>query len=271
MAFCALDRIKENTHLPEVRRFNRKYILTKTIIRGKYNALASGFSKITHNKVLIKSVYQPEPCKMKEVSILKTLLHVPGVVKYLDHYAIKCDIYFLVMEYFGQMNLKFFLTSNGPVSEKTAHSILKQLFVTIQSCFEKKILHKKVIPRNILINTYTNQVKIANFNSASEFDSEEFTSPLSHKVAPPEYFQSQKYTADGLYVWSLGLILYELLFNKNPFNSPRDVVNAPLIMPPHKQRLSLDVITFLNWLLAKSKRITLQQVAHHPWITKQWI
>jgi serine/threonine protein kinase len=271
MAFCALDRIKENTHLPEVRRFNRKYILAKTMIRGKYHAIASGFSKITHNRVLIKSVYQPESCEFKEVSVLKKLLHVPGVVNYLDHYAIKCDIYFLVMEYFGQMNLKFFLTTNGPVSEKMAHSIFKQLFVTIQSCFEKKILHKKVIPRNILINTYTNQVKIANFNSASEFDSEEFTSPLSLKIAPPEYFQSHKYTADGLYVWTLGLILYELLFNISPFSSPHDVINAPLIIPPHKQYLSLDVITFLKWLLAKSKRITLHQIAHHPWITKQWI
>jgi len=208
MAFCALDRIHYNTHLPEVQRFTQKYFLKRTLIRGKYNAVACGYNKINHKKVVIKAVYQPEPRKFREVAILKKLQHIPGVI---------------------------------------------------------------INPNNILIDVRTNQIKVANFNSASQFDSEEFTSQLSNEIAPPEYFLSKKYTADGLYAWSLGLILYELLFNIKPFNLPIDVINSPLAIPPHKQTLSLDVITFLNWLLAKSDRITLNQIAHHPWITKQWI
>ena len=41
MVFSALDRIPYNTHLPEVHRFTQKYFLKRTLIRGKYNALAS--------------------------------------------------------------------------------------------------------------------------------------------------------------------------------------------------------------------------------------
>jgi serine/threonine protein kinase len=271
MAFCALDRIHYNTHLPEVQRFTQKYFLKRTLIRGKYNAVACGYNKINHKKVVIKAVYQPEPRKFREVAILKKLQHIPGVIKYLDDYTIKCDIQFLVMEHFGQMNLQFFLSTNGSVSEHVAHTIFKQLFKIVQSCFQNHILHRKINPNNILIDVRTNQIKVANFNSASQFDSEEFTSQLSNEIAPPEYFLSKKYTAGGLYAWSLGLILYELLFNIKPFNLPIDVINSPLVIPPHKQTLSLDVITFLNWLLAKSDRITLNQIAHHPWITKQWI
>jgi len=67
------------------------------------------------------------------------------------------------------------------------------------------------------------------------------------------------------------LILYELLFNIKPFNSPIDVTNTPLVIVPHEQTLSLDVINFLVWMLAKSNRITINQIAHHPWITKLWV
>lgn len=271
MAYCALDRIQYHTHLPEVQRFTQKYFLKRTMVRGKYNAVALGYNKNTHDKVIIKSVCKPEPYKFKEPSILKKIQHVPGVVKYLDHYAIKCRTYFLVLEHFGHMNLQYFLNTNGSVSEKVAHKIFQQLLNTVLECFKKNILHRKIKPSNVLIDVETNQIKIANFNSASCFDSEHFTSQLSSEIAPPEYFQTKKYTADGLCVWMLGLILYELLFNIKPFNSPTDVIHTPLIIVPHKQKLSLEVISLVKWMLAKSDRITLNEITHHPWVTKEWI
>lgn len=271
MAHCALNRIEFNTHLPEVQQFCQKYFLKRTVIRGKYNAVASGFSKRTHKKVTIKSVYKSDPSQFEEVIFLKKLQTVPGVIKYLDHYAINCNINFIVMEDFGQMNLKFFLNTNGAVNERLAHTIFKQVFTTVYACYEKRILHRKLKSSNILIDVRTNQIKIVNFNAASQFDSDQITEQLNTSIAPPEYFQTRQYSADALYVWSLGLLLYELLFNIHPFKSPYDVIHSPLVIEPHNKKLSLNVITFLNWLLAKSKRITLHQIAHHPWITKQWI
>lgn len=268
------DRARCDTHFSEAQRFSQKYFLKQTLISGKMNTIAYGLNKMTRKKVIIKAVYKVVPCKLKEVAILKQLQHIPGVIKYYDHYAIKCNIHFIVMEYFGQMNLEFFLSVNGFVSENLARMYFKQLFTTVYACFKNNILHKTLTTSNIRIDVKTNQLKIANFSTASQFDSEEeeeFISQLNSKNAPPEYFQSKKYTADGLYVWSLGLILYELLLNKKPFHSTHDIINTPLIITPHKQKLSLDVITFLNWLLAKSYRITLQQIAHHPWITEVWI
>jgi serine/threonine protein kinase len=272
MAFWALDRIQYNTHLPDVQRFTQKYYLKRTMLRGKYNALAYGHNKITRAKVLIKSIYTPEPCKLAEATVLKKLLHVPGVITYLDHYAIKCNIYFLVMEYFGHMDLQFFLSTNGAVSEKIGHTIFKQLATTVQECFKQNILHRKLTLNNILIDVRTNQVKITNFSSASQFDdADELTAHLVDEIASPEYLETTKYTADGLYTWSLGLILYKLLFNKKPFNSTDDVINTPLTIPPHNPNLSLNVINFLHWMLSKYDRITLHQLTHHPWITKTWI
>ena len=117
------------------------------------------------------------------------------------------------------------------------------------------------------------EIKLINFSSACSFDNDQdFTSQLSHKNAPPEFFKFKKYSADGLYVWSLGVLLYTLLFNKPPFKSPYEIVNTPLCIPSTK-KISLDVKLFLKWVLRKdeSDRITLNEMTCHPWITKKWI
>jgi serine/threonine protein kinase len=275
MTVCALDRIEYNAHKPEIQRFSQKYFLHNTFNSGQFNAVASGYNRTTYKKVVIKAIYKPEGSTIKEPLILQKLLNVNGVIKYLDHYAINCDTHLIVTEYFGHMNLQKFLSTNGPVSETLAHTIFKQLFTTAHQCFQLNILHRKLKPSNIIINVNTNKIKITNFNSASQFEmGQVFSSQLNNKIAPPEYFETRRYTADSLYAWYLGLILYELLFNEKPFKSTDDILNTslePLFIPHHNRKnLSLDVIVFLNWLLAKSDRITLNQIAHHPWITKQW-
>jgi serine/threonine protein kinase len=259
--------------MPEVYRFTQKYELTQTLSQGKFNAVAKGYNKNTQQKVIIKSVYNPEYRKVKEANILKQLRHVPGVIQYLDIFYIKSNIHFLVLEYFGQSTLKAFLNTEGALSENTAYTIFNQLFFTVHACFQQNILHRKLKPSNIHINVSTLEIKLTNFNSASQFDEPEFTSQLSHDIAPPEYFNTGHYTANGLYVWSLGLLLYELLFNNKPFESPHEIMTKVLIFPCHHQILSLDVKLFLKWMLEKNinKRITLHQIMHHPWLTKEWI
>jgi len=273
MAFCALDRIQFNSHLPEVQRFTDKYYLKKTLIRGEFNAVAYGYNRRNHQKVIIKSIYNSENKTCKEVSILKKLQHVPGIITYLDSFKIKCDIQFIVMEYFGHMSLQHFLKIEGPLSEKISHTIFKQLSNTALHCYQIHILHRKLKPSNILINIKNNKIKIGNFNSASQFNSEKdkFTSQLNDDITPPEYFQYNKYTADGLYTWSLGLILYEMLFNMKPFKSSIDAVYKPVCIPSHTQKISIDVLVLIKRILSKSNRINLNELNLHPWITKRSI
>jgi serine/threonine protein kinase len=91
-------------------------------------------------------------------------------------------------------------------------------------------------------------------------------------LPPPEYFKHKKYSANGLNAWSLGVLLYEMLFNVYPFVTPYETVNLPLSIP-HSTSISLDVRVFLQWMLEKleSKRITIEEIIVHPWVTKKWV
>ena len=259
---------------PEMHRFVTKYFLDKTIQSGRFNDVSLGKHRATQKKVIIKTIYTKYYRKLKEASFLKKLVNVPGVITYLDQYYINPHLHLLVLEYFGEMTLKRFLNQYGPISECTTHTIFKQLVSTVHSCFSMNILHRKIKLSNILINVRSLQIKLINFNSASHFDNDndQFNTTLCTEIAPPEYFTKRIYSADGLYIWTLGLVLYEMLFNRQPFSCPNNVVRTPCSVYS-KKPLSLDVELLVSWMLTKlsNKRITINELTHHPWISKKWI
>jgi hypothetical protein len=64
------------------------------------------------------------------------------ILQLFSKYAIKCNIYFLVMEYFGHMDLQFFLSTNRAVSEKIEHTILTACYYRSRMFFKKYFTSK---------------------------------------------------------------------------------------------------------------------------------
>lgn len=267
---------RSHFNMAEVDRFDSKYLLGKAFFEGHMNAVAVGINRHTKKRVVVKSTYKPrQDFKSKEADILKKLRHVPGVVDYLDHYYIKTDVHFLVLKHFGGHTLKRFLAENGSISEQHTHKVIRQIVTAVHHCLQLNILHKQIKPNNILIDIKTLQVKITNFGNACYFDPDGFnsqTNKLCSKVAPPEYYTLNHYTGDGLNVWSIGLLLYNLLFNRSLFNSMIDTVCQTCYIP-RKKNVSLDVKLFILWTLEKSlsERMTFNEMIHHSWITKKWL
>jgi serine/threonine protein kinase len=222
--------------------------------------------------VIVKTIVTSEYQKLKEANILKRLRHVPGVIYYLDLFYYSPQTHIMVTEFFGDYNLARFMLIFDPVSENTINNIMKQLVTVAQACYGLNILHKKIKPSNILIDVKTLKIKLHNFNTACLFDNEEkLKTYLPEETAPPEYYTANIFTADGHYVWSLGLILYEMLFGKKPFNSVKDVIETPCRASTAKP-VDINAVVLLAWMLTKnpSQRIRLPQLNFHPWISKKW-
>jgi serine/threonine protein kinase len=274
MAHRSKDRLHEfGYRSSEIQRFTTKYHLEKTLLSGKFNSVAMAEHRGTQKKVIVKAVYSPQYRKLKEASFLKKLVHVPGVITYLDQYYINPSLHLLVMEYFGEMTLTRFLAQNKPLSESKAHVIFKQMVSAAQLCFNFNILHRKIKTNNILVDIHSLKIKLTNFNSASHIDEDDqFNTALCTDIAPPEYFTMGVYSANGLYVWTLGLVLYEMLFACKPFQSCNDIVHTSCALFNNKT-LTLEAQSLVAWMLTKSvhKRISLNELTHHPWVTKKWI
>ncbi|CAD8134246.1 unnamed protein product [Paramecium pentaurelia] len=90
---------------------------------------------------------------------------------------------------------------------------------------------------------------------------------------PPEYFENQEYTEERD-IWSLGIILYQLLYHTSPYESKSlNKLRVEILISEiqYEQQISDEAISLLQQLLDKNpkKRIKLKDITKHPWLLKQ--
>ena len=125
---------------------------------------------------------------------------------------------FIVMEYFAGQSLEGIITRKGlPVAEVI--DIVSQICDGLAHAHGKRIVHRDIKPDNILVDS-NSHVKITDFGIAKLQGSTLLTQE-GMRIGTPNYMSPQQ--ADGEAVdqrsdiFSLGVVLYELLTGQRPF------------------------------------------------------
>lgn len=257
----------------ELNEFESNYVKTNTVLGvGSFSYVQTGYTTHNKTKIVIKTLFKEQYCKLKEALLLKKLSH-PNIIQYLNHYHISSNIHYLVMNYFGQINLSAFIKQNPNINEILTHKIFVQILEAVTYCKHKNILHRDIQCRNVRINTLTHKIKLVDFGSAVLYHNGFYFLSIknSNFNAPPEWFFFFKYTASSLTVWTLGVLLYTLTFNKKPFRKIFQITHFPCFYPK-KKYISINLIIFLKWCFDKqiNSRMSIVEMKHHPWITKLW-
>jgi eukaryotic-like serine/threonine-protein kinase len=244
---------------------------------------------ISHYKILDKIgeggmgiVYRAHDTKLDRTVALKFLPgHVGGdenekkrfineakAASALDHNNI-CSIYsieetdegtvFIVMAYYEGMPLRQKI-EQGPLPLKDVVNYTIQIASGLQKAHEKGIVHRDLKPANIFI-TNDDQVKIIDFGLARVAERTLLTkSGTTLGTVPymsPEQAQGTKvdHRTD---IWSLGVIIYEMITGQRPFRSEYETALVYLIIndnPEPLQRvisdISSDLVHIVNRALAK--------------------
>ncbi|KAF9929349.1 hypothetical protein BGZ67_006385 [Mortierella alpina] len=154
-------------------------------------------------------------------------------------------------------------------SESQARMIFRQIVECVDYLNSRGICHRDIKDENIVIdNDFT--VKLIDFGSAviiprpqgKLFD--RFYGTINY--ASPEILKGEKYRAESAEIWSLGILLYTILYGEVPFNDPVQAISGPYISP--RVRSSNECLHLLNWMLAKTpdRRATIEDVVNHPWL-----
>ncbi len=135
------------------------------------------------------------------------------------------DIAFLVMEFIQGDDLKQHLDHGTRYSLEQSLKIIRDLLSALDYAHKQGIVHRDIKPANLLIEP-SGRVKLTDFGVARIQDSGEATRTQGSMVGTlkymsPEQVQGQKVDARAD-LFSVGVVLYQLLTDKRPFDGDND-------------------------------------------------
>ena len=133
--------------------------------------------------------------------------------------------YFIVMEYVDGKTLKNLIKKRGPLTIEEVIDIMLQLTSAISSAHDSYIIHRDIKPQNVMILD-DGRVKITDFGIAIASNASELTQTNSvmgsvHYL-PPEQANGTGSTAKSD-IYSLGILMFEILTGKLPFKGENAV------------------------------------------------
>ena len=220
------------------------------------------------NRIVAVKVLRPEfvddeefLAKFKrEAEAVANISH-PNIVNVYDVGA-DGKVHYIVMEYVDGQNLKEIIKNEGTLDEYTALDITKQIARALGAAHKKGVIHRDIKPHNILISNEGREVKVADFGIAKAATNSTMTN-IGSIIGSVHYFSPEqakgKPVKNNADLYSLGIVLYEMLLGKVPFkgDSPISIalqhINEDIeFSSEEKTRIPQSIRTLIKKLTEKS-------------------
>lgn len=208
-----------------------RYELIEKIGDGGMAVVYKGKDRLLNRYVAIK-ILRPEFTKdeqfienfRRESQAAAGLSH-PNIVGVYD-VGKEGNIYYIVMELIEGKVLSQIIKEKSRLDYKEAIHIVRQVASALSLAHKNQIVHRDVKPHNILI-TNTGVAKLADFGIAKAVSAATIVGGSNKVMGSVHYFSPEQ--ARGAYVdersdiYSLGIVLYEMLTGKVPFDGDNPV------------------------------------------------
>ena len=269
------------------------YLLKEKIGAGAFSNIRIAIDVTTNKKyackIIPKQILLEKGIKEQadnEILIMQNVSH-PNIPKFYD---IQCDSInnYIIMELCSEQTLLEIINKNKKIPENKAKIIFRNILETVAYLHSVGIAHRDLKPENILVDRDLN-VKIIDFG-LSHFYKVGDKFPLkcgSLSYVAPEILdichgatinqssviekETEKLNAFACDVWSLGIILFGMIFGKLPWSqkSPQNVIqeirNHSFFVPCST---SEQCKVLLENILQNtpSKRFSIAQIANSEWL-----
>lgn len=256
----------------DILEFQAKYKIKGVLGKGGFGVVHAAIRKSDGLPVAVKEVSKDKVLDNDdkvplEVALMQQVSDIPGVISILDFFDMP-NSYYIVMERFNSKDLFDFISESGPLPENLAKQLFQQILTTISQCHAHGVLHRDIKDENILIDLSTHQLKLIDFGSGTFLHDGVYTEFEGTRVySPPEWIKFRRYKADGLTVWSLGILLYDMLCGDVPYETDDQIMAAQLVWFP-QLNISQEAKNLVRSCLTPDpeSRISLSQVLNHPWM-----
>lgn len=162
--------------------------------------------------------------RFKNESKAIAVLSHPNIVKVFD-VSYGDRLQYIVMEYVEGITLKEYIQQQGVLNHREAVFFVMQILRALQHAHDKGVVHRDIKPQNILL-LENGAIKVTDFGIA-RFAASETRTITDSTIGSVHYISPEQargdVTDDKADLYSVGVMLYEMLTGKLPFESENTV------------------------------------------------
>ncbi|XP_014599717.1 PREDICTED: uncharacterized protein LOC106784548 [Polistes canadensis] len=260
------------------RKLKQRFDIIKKLGQGTYGKVQLGINKETGQEVAIKTI---KKCKIeteadlirirREIQIMSSVQH-PNIIHIYEVFENR-EKMVLVMEYAAGGELYDYLSERKVLSEQEARRIFRQIATAVFYCHKHKICHRDLKLENILLDQIGN-AKIADFGLSNVFDEQRLLSTFcgSPLYASPEIVKGTPYHGPEVDCWSLGVLLYTLVYGAMPFDGSnfkrlvKQISQSDYFEPKKPSPASPLIRDMLT--ACPARRADIEKICSHWWVNE---
>jgi serine/threonine-protein kinase ULK/ATG1 len=267
------------------------YEPNRPLAHGAFGVVYKAIDERTMSEVAVKVIpaiklesEQEYNLFMREIDVLRKLKG-ENLVQFHNVSRTPNNLY-IFTDYCDGGDLDKKIKSKYLFTEEEACSILKQIanaFVTIEnlSIVNSKgqkvtMMHRDIKPANILF--HQGKIKVADFGFARFIDEADKNKKDNYTLLGTPVYMAPQILNDECYspkcdIWSVGMLFYELLFGKLPWNGYsvpslyNNIQNKPLSFPKQVRDETMDLLSRML-MIKEEDRLSWREVFKHPALIK---
>ncbi|XP_056322902.1 serine/threonine-protein kinase pim-2-like isoform X2 [Danio aesculapii] len=207
---------------------------------------------------------------LAEVAMMLRLMNAPqcpNIIGLHDWVENKNNV-ILSLEYAESCQTLYeYIRETKDIGENQALQLMQQFIRAVMFCAERGVFHGDIHTANILVTKPQLELKLIDFGCAQQITHKPFSSSKyqgARYYTPPEVLQCRAFHANPAYVWTIGIVMYEILHRRMAFYTRQSIISGCIQIHP---RLSSECRNLISKCLIRNpvKRLQLHQVEKHWW------
>ncbi|XGW28304.1 hypothetical protein V3C99_008249 [Haemonchus contortus] len=261
---------------PTKKDVKHRFEITKKLGSGTYGKVSLAFDHKFDREVAVKLIKKSaienkaDLVRIRREIRIMSALHHPNIIQIFEVFENREKI-ILVMEYASGGELYDYVSRFGSLPESEARRIFRQITSAVLYCHKHQVAHRDLKLENILLDQ-DNNAKIADFGLSNYFGTKSLLTTFcgSPLYASPEIINGTPYKGPEVDCWSLGILLYTLVYGSMPFDGRdfnrmvRQIKRGAYYEPDTPSTASMLIRNMLR--VNPERRADIFEIASHWWL-----